>query len=183
MDDKQLTPPEAEALGSMVRERTPSPLLEERVVRELHRRGVLRPRSRRTIELSGWRVAVAVAAALVLTAGGFALGRWSDSTRQAPTAAPVVEAHELSLAASLQQAGSAYVSALEELASQAGPQSEELRQGREVALTTLYTAAGEVSRIVPKKHMAGQLLQALDVAVGADATERDGDVAERVIRF
>lgn len=183
MDDNQLTPSETEALGSMARERTPGPFLEERVVRELRRRGLLRTRPRRTIDLSGWRLAAAVAAALVLALGGFALGRWSDSTPSEPPAGQVVEARELSLAASLQQTGSAYVSALERLASQAGPQSEELRQGRQVALATLYTAAGEVTRIVPKDHLAEQFLYVLGEEGQRPAQDESTEEGQHVIWF
>jgi len=175
MTEEDLTPAEREALEALPRERTPGPLLEERVVRTLRDRGLLRPPKRSTI--TPVRVALAAAAALVLLLGGFAAGRWTAETPEAPEQPQAIEASRETLAASLQRAGSAYVSALEELASSGvAPHSDEMRQGREVALTTLYTAAGEVSRIVPKKHMAGQLLQALDVAVGAEARER-------VIRF
>jgi hypothetical protein len=184
MNDDDFTPLEQEALEALPRERTPSPFLEERVVKALRDRGVLRSRKRRTIELTAVRIAASAAAAVVLLVGGFALGRWTGERPAAQADTPAIEASGLALAASLQRAGTAYVSALGELAaSDAAPRSDEMRQGREVALTTLYTAAGEVSRIVPKDHMAGQLLRALDVTVDPGSTAQDPTQTERVIWF
>jgi hypothetical protein len=184
MNDDDFTPFEREAMEALPKERTPSPFLEERVVKALRTRGVLRPRKRRKIELTTTRITVGAAAAIVLLLGGFALGRWTGERPVAPGDTPAIEASQLALAASLQRAGTAYVSALGELAaSGAAPRSDEMRQGREVALTTLYTAAGEVSRIVPKDHMAGQLLRALDVAVDPESTAQDDAPTEQVIWF
>jgi hypothetical protein len=184
MNDDELTPFEREALDALPREQTPGPRLEERVVQALRERGVLGPRRRRISELTSVRVALAAAAAIVLLLGGFALGRWTGGQPAAPEDPVAVEASQLALAASLQRAGTAYVSALEELATaDAAPHSDEMRQGREVALTTLYTAAGEISRIVPKQHMAGQLLQALEVRAEPTAHSRDETTAERVVWF
>jgi hypothetical protein len=182
MNDDELTSSERKALEDLPRERQPSPLLEERVVRELRDRGVLGRRGRRWFDITALRIAVAVAAAIVLLLGGFVLGRWTSALPGSPAGPSVVEARRLALAASLQRAGTAYVSALDELASSGiALDSDEMRQGREVALTTLYTAAGEVSRIVPKRHMAGQLLQALDVTAESEAQAANPD--ERVIWF
>jgi hypothetical protein len=163
MDEYEPTPAEREALEALPPERPPDPLLEERVVQELISRGLLTPRERRS-DVAAWRLAAAAALAAVLLLAGFLVGRWTTD-RPAPIAdPPAVPAERLALAASLQRAGSAYVAALDELASsQEAPDSEAMRQGREVALTTLYGAAGEVSRLVPKEQMAGQLLRALDV--------------------
>jgi hypothetical protein len=184
MNDDDLTPVEREALEALPREQTPSPFLEERVVRALRERGLLRPRRRRTVELTVLRVAVAVAAGIVLLLGGFVVGRWTGARPSGPVDTRPIEASQLALAASLQRAGTAYLAALEDLASSDNaPRSEEMRQGREVALTTLYTAAGEVSRIVPKSHMARQLLQALDLAVQRDPAKQDEGKAERLIWF
>jgi hypothetical protein len=184
MTDEELTSAEREALEALPREQTPSPFLEERVVTALHDRGVLRPTRPRAIELTPARIAVAAAAAIALLVGGFAMGRWAGEFPDTSVQPRAIEAIQPTLAASLQHAGTAYVSALERLASsETAPHSDEMRQGREVALTTLYTAAGEVSRIVPKKHMAGQLLQALDLTVVADTNEQDSQATERVIWF
>lgn len=65
----------------------PSPLLEERVVRGLHERDVLRWRSRST-RLP--RYAVAAVIGLLLALGGFAAGRWSAEPGE-PTSTVVHE--------------------------------------------------------------------------------------------
>jgi hypothetical protein len=184
MNDDDLTPFERKAMEALPREQTPGPLLEERVVQALHDRGVLGPRKRRILELTAVRIAVAAAAAIVLLLGGFALGRWTGGQPGAADEADAVPASRLALAASVQRAGTAYLSAIEELATaDMAPDSDEMRQGREVALTTLYSAAGEVTRIVPKRHMAGQLIKALDVRTESDASPADEELAERVIWF
>ena len=184
MNDNDLTSVEREALEALPKERTPSPFLEERVVKALRDGRLLRPDNGRAMEITRGRIAVAAAAAIVLLLGGFVLGRWTNEQPATPADAPATQASELSLAASLQRAGTAYVSALEELASsEVSPHSDEMRQGREVALTTLYSAAGEVTRIVPKNHLAGQFLRALDVTVESRPAERDSEQSERVIWF
>ena len=63
MTDENLAPAEREALEALPREQTPSPFLEERIVRALRDRGVLRSTKRRAIELTPVRIAVAAAVA------------------------------------------------------------------------------------------------------------------------
>ena len=67
--DDDLTPEELAAFARLPREMTPSRSLEERVVANLRDAGALRPRPRRRAGFA------AVAAALLLLAGGFAIGR------------------------------------------------------------------------------------------------------------
>jgi hypothetical protein len=123
--------------------------------------------------------------ALVLGgAGGFALGHWSgardagvliDTRVGLPTSA----AGKLSAAAAVQEIGTAYVQALENLA--ALPDSVnggERLQGREVALTTFYTAADQVTKLVPKDYLARQLLMAIDVAASSGARTRSEATGE-----
>jgi hypothetical protein len=168
MTDHELTPEERRALDELPAERTPSDFLEERVVRSLRERGLLRVERRRSLELTPSRVAVAVAASLLLLVGGFAVGRLtSPSTAQepyGPAAAPAVRAHHLAVAASLQQAASAYVVALEDLeASLQTAGEDQARQGREVALASLYSAADRVARFVPGDGLAESFREAVTV--------------------
>ena len=87
------------------------------------------------------------------------------------------------LAISLQRTGSAYLSALGELASlPESDMSDETRQSREVALVALCAAARQTAEIVPSNRLANQLLFALDVQDDWTARER-GKIRTRVISF
>jgi hypothetical protein len=183
MNDDELTPYEKKALQSLPKERMPRAELEDRVVGALQRRGVLRPRGRRYFELTPFRMAAAVAACLVLILGGFGFGRWSASQGALPAGTTLQTMDDLSVAASLQQAGTAYVLALEKLASLAASGSNgDLLQGREVALTTLYTATDQVTKIVPGNYLAAQLLQTIDLS-GSAKTGEQGIERQRAVWF
>jgi hypothetical protein len=166
-----LTPEEKKALETLPRERVPSAELEESVVGALRDRGILVPPRRRVIELTARRIAAAVAACLVLIAVGFSFGQWVGARQTTADDFFPIEISDISVAATLQEAGSAYVKALQHLA--ALPDSvngNQAVQGREVALTTLYTAADQVTRLVPKDELARQLLVAINVYPDAQAT-------------
>lgn len=174
MNDDELTPSEKEAMAALPRETAPSALLEERVVRALRNQGVLETRKRRFLEVTALRMAGAVAACVVILIGGFSLGRWTSSLQIVRTDSVPFAAGEASVAASLQRAGTAYVLALESLASLPGSdRDQEMRQGCEIALVTLYTAADQVAKIVPREHLARQLLRAIeaDGAAGKDGEQ------------
>jgi hypothetical protein len=167
MNDDELTPSEQKAMEALPRERVPSADLEDRVVDALRERGVLLARKSRVVELSSGRIAGVVAACLVLVAGGFTLGFWGNSLRTAQNGTDGYPPGGMSVAATLQHAGTVYLAALEELA--ALPDSthgEEMLQGREVALRTLYTATDQVTKIVPKSYLAGQLLHVIQTSEG-----------------
>lgn len=175
-DEVELTPSEKKAYETLPRDRMPSAGLEDRVASALRQRGVLAPSRGRVIQITTRRVAAVVAASLALLAGGFGLGQWA-AARHAPAADLVApELSDISLAATLQRTGSEYVLALERFAQL--PDSvngEQAIQGREVALTTLYTAADQVTRLVPKDQLAKQLLLAIDAA---PSTRTDGAAGE-----
>jgi hypothetical protein len=179
MTDRELTPEERRALDELPGERTPSDFLEERVVRSLRDRGLLRKERVRVLELTRSRVAAAVAACFLLVVVGFAVGRWSSpSTVQgppAPSPVPARHANDLAVAASLQQAASAYVIALEDLeASLQTAGGEQARQGREVALASLYSAAGRVARLVPGDRLADRFREVVTTpAVGDERGPAD----------
>jgi hypothetical protein len=161
--------------------------LEDRVVGALRKRGVLVPPGRRLIELTGLRIATVAAASLALLVGGFVFGQWVGTRQVASADFVVQETGNVSAAATLQQAGSAYVMALQRFAEL--PDSingSQAAQGREVALTTLYTAADQVTRLVPKDELAKQLLTAIDTSpavltVGVSGSAATGGT--RVIEF
>jgi hypothetical protein len=72
-NENELTAAERAAFDSLPRERVPGDLLEERVVSDLRRRGMLvRPAHQRLRLANGWRIAAAIA----LFAGGVATGRF-----------------------------------------------------------------------------------------------------------
>ena len=151
-------------MEALRRDRTPSVALEERVVAGLRSRGLLRPPRRRVIELTAWRIATGAAAAVGLLIFGFSLGEWVGAHRSSFETRIAPEMGDSSAAATLQWAGSAYVTALQQFA--ALPDSvdgSQAVQGREVALATLCTAADEAARLVPRNELAKQLL----VAIGA----------------
>ena len=177
MTDRELTPEERRALDELPAERTPSEFLEERVVRSLRERGLLREKRGRVLQLTPSRVAVAVAASLLLVVCGFTVGRWTSPSTAQETPAPssAAQAHDLAVAASLQQAATAYVVALEDLeASLQTAGHEQARQGREVALASLYSAAGRVARIVPADGLAESFREAVTApAVGEEPAPAD----------
>lgn len=188
MMDEELTPQERRALDDLPAERTPSDFLEERVVRSLHQRGLLRKGRRRALELTPSRLAAAVAASLLLVVAGFAVGRWTSPALaqepHEPASAPTRQAHDLAVAASLQQAASAYVTALEELqASLQTTGGEQARQGREVALVSLYSAAGRVARFVPAEPLADGFHEAVTAHARGRGPDPDDTPQRRVVEF
>lgn len=185
MMDEELTPSEKEALQSLPKERVPSAFLEERVVRTLEQHGILRSaRKHSMIRITGWRVAGALAACAAFVVCGFALGYWAGAR---PPFIPQTQApagRDVPVALSIQEAGTDYILALEQLAAYSDTtRSEEARQGREVALSTLYTAADQMARIVPRDVLARCIVNAIATTEESRPGER-GDAAEpRTIQF
>jgi hypothetical protein len=183
MTDEELTPSEKKALESLPKERVPSAFLEERVVRTLEKHGILR--SRRTnhfIRVTGRRIAGALAACAAFVVCGFALGYWASArpTFVSQTFTPAIS--DVPVALSVQEAGTDYVLALERLAAYSdSTQTEEARQGREVALNTLYTAADQMARIVPRDVLARCIVSAIGTTEGAD--QGGGEDEPRTIQF
>ena len=185
MSDDELTPSEKKAMKGLPRERMPSVLLQKRIVNALRERGFLHSSKRRYFEVTAQRVAWVCAVSVALVVAGFALGQWTGSrSGGAERATSNFETSELAIAASVQRAGTAYVSALETLAMLPdSTSSDEMFQGREVALNTLYAAAHEMIRIVPNDVLADRILSALEDLEIADSTEEINDTGRRVIWF
>lgn len=190
MDDEvELTPEERMAFEGLPREALPSDLLEERIVRALRDDGTLRGggapsattgskgaepplRSR----LRAWMVPASVAASLVLFGAGVALGHRLGARSTTEVFLAVRDQDAASLALRIQEAGSAYVSALAALGElrtaaareQAGAgvgashASQGIEHGREAALGALYGAAFELARMAPGDADVIRILQILE---------------------
>jgi hypothetical protein len=169
-DDIELTPEEKMAFDNLPREASPSEFLEERIVRALRKDGTLRGSTDAGRRLRPWVVAVAsMAASVVLFGSGLLLGQWMGARNAEQVLLAVREQDEAQVAQRIQEAGSAYVTALVALgklrAGVAEPSAQaasEIRQGREVALGALYGAVVELARITPGDPHISQLLQILE---------------------
>lgn len=185
MSNDELTPYEKQLLEKLPKERMPGAGLEDGVVKALRARGLLRRDRRPAMVRTFPRALAAAAACLLLVAGGFALGRWTGAETPTFDDTTVVKSRELSLAVSLQRAGSQYVQALENFTamSDSTANADEMRQGREVAIKTLYTAADKVSRIVPRQYLAGQLIEVMNLQDGAREPKQQNINNQNVIWF
>lgn len=127
-------PPAIPELARLPRDAEPSDLAEERTVQTLRASGLLGPRARR--RPAALRVALQLAAALTLFAGGLALGARLGRTATAPEpAAP--EAGDAALA--VQRAGTSFVQAIANVTTMDG--SRDLR-----VVATAHAAARSTLR-------------------------------------
>jgi len=143
----------------------PSRLLEERTVRELRERGIIRPAARRRKLPPSW-LAAGIAAALALFTSGVAVGQWLGARGTADALAQIRETDSTAESAlHVQRAGSAYVAALTRLVEAAdSATATEAAQAREVALAALWAAANEVVRLAPDDPVTGQILRGFERA-------------------
>jgi len=122
-----------------------------------------------------WMAVAAVAATLTLFGSGVFLGQWIGSKSTAQAFLAVREQDAAQLAMTIQEAGTAYVSALAALGElrageiEGGAAGEgavfsaaDLQQGREVALGALYGAAFELARMSPDDDAVIRVLQILE---------------------
>ena len=170
-DNTDFDPTENELLAALPRHRQPGQLLEERTVRALRSRGLLRD-SRRN---AGWWTAAA-AAAIAFFVTGFAAGQRSAGNAFAET---TVETQQLAMQTALQvqRTGSAWIAALTSLAELAGDGDDDaVRQGREAARAALYAAAVQFAGIEPADPVSAQLLWLL-----ADPAPVDADADSRAV--
>ncbi len=147
MDPDTVPPDLAAALGALPRESAPPPGEEDRAVRALRRRGLLPPpRWRRWAAAAG-----ALAAGLALFAAGAMYGEARASSRALEAVLAQRDRDARATALLVQRAGSAYVTALVQLAASArtAPADPALAGGREAALATLRAASAELQRIAP----------------------------------
>lgn len=186
--DEALTPAEARAFAELPREREPGSLLEERTVRALRTRELLReapPRAARRLRFPAAWISGAIAAGIALFLGGLATGQYLGG-RQADRMLSQIQRRDAQQAALMvQQTGSAYLQALSQFAQVAdtsrGAQSA---QGREVASRMLRAAANEVVKLNPNDPVASGILAAFDRAAPAPgAAPRDTAARQNVVWF
>lgn len=206
-DEVELTAEERKAFQRLPRQAEPSRLLEERIVRSLREEGILlgapplsatRLRAPATRGTSGrlrpWVLATSMAASVALFATGVLLGHRMGAGSTAETLLAVREQDAAQLALRIQEAGSAYVTALAALgelrggSAQSGeaaagapaPAPADIRQGREAALGALYGAAFELARMAPGDADVHRILQILEER---RARESGAGAARNVVWF
>jgi hypothetical protein len=174
----ELTAHEKAEVEALPRERMPGRLLEERTVKALRARGLLRRRPFR----ASWLTAAA-AAAVALFATGFAAGQWSTSREVTNTL--LVAQHQTAMEAAqmVQRTGTAYVTALAALAQLSDSSTAaEAAQGREVALAALYAAARELVELTPDDPVAIHIRRVLG-GTQAGTRQDDQSGARNVVWF
>jgi hypothetical protein len=142
-------------------EAMPSALLEERTVRELRARGLLR---RKRMLPAAW-LAGSLAASLALFATGVVVGQYLGTRNTVEMIAQIQPKTDAAAAAQqVQVTGTAYVQALEALvnAAQLNRGQADSSQARQVALTALHQAANEVVRLAPNDPVVAKILQGLE---------------------
>ena len=144
---------------ALPREREPGRLLEERTVAALRKKGMLKPRRHRRGFHPGL-LAGSIAASLALFAMGVVVGQWLGARSATEAFVAVRQTDAMNTALQVQKAGSAYVDALQALASFSDSAGVAVpQQGREVALTALHAAANEVIRMAPNDPVAAEILR------------------------
>jgi hypothetical protein len=160
-----LTPEEREAFEMLPREKKPSRILEERTVRALKERGLIRSTPSHVARIRPWMAATAVAASIAMFATGIAVGQSMGARQTANALATIYPGQTERAAALVQSTGSAHRSALSDLvqvAQSADP--DEAARAREVALATFWAAAAEIVRLAPDDPMAARILQEFERA-------------------
>lgn len=177
--DESLTPEERRAFAELPKERQPSALVRERIVRELRREGRFRDsggtwRPRRVSHL------VAAAAVVVVFAAGFVTGKASGGEDGSGFVTPGVPGAALEV----QRTGSVHLAALQRLADETvrATSPEEVEAGREAAVAALHAAARAVATLSPDDPVAFAIRQAL-FERQPDATTREAEVVRTVAWF
>jgi hypothetical protein len=161
----------------------PSALLEERTVRELRRKGLLRRKRAFSI---AW-LAGSVAASIALFATGIVVGQYLGTRSTVQVVAQMQNQGDAAAAAAqVQQAGTAYVQALEALVTvahrtQAGGQVSP--QAREVALAALHEAANEVVRLAPNDPVVAKILQGIEQEKQQNQTRNGRSTNRQIVWF
>jgi hypothetical protein len=175
---QELTPEERDILqrlGTLPREAQPARDLWAGVAARLAASTPGRPLQATRRRPRPGRYLIQAAAALLLFAGGFLAGELR-SARPAPQ--PRLAAQDsFTMAAEVQRTGTEYVTALASLRKLDDPASQ--AQGREAALSVLYGAAHELTRLSPDNAEARQLLEA--VSTTRSTARKSG--ATRIVRF
>jgi hypothetical protein len=175
-----LTAAERKAFAELGTRNEPSRFLEEQTVRALRAQGLLRGEKRRPT--LSWLVA-ATAAGAVLYLGGLATGQYLANRQTSQVVSDLERGHSMEAAALVQRTGSAYAQAIAALASLRTPSdSSSVSQGREVALSALYSAANELVRLTPDDPVVVRILQAMETET-TDTDTTSSASTRRVIWF
>jgi len=175
MSHDELTPEEREVYAGLPRERMPSRILEERTVRALKERGLIRAHRGTWGGVRPWMAATAVAASLALFASGVAVGQGMGARQTASALAAIYPDETAQAAATVQSTGTAHRSALAALVEATrSAQPEQVERAQEVALASFWASAAEIVRLAPDDPLAARILQELERAqhagAGAEAT-------------
>lgn len=183
MTKDDLTPRERAVFDSLPREDEPSALLEERTVRALRDRDLLRRAhgspNDRGLFLSGGLLAVAAAVVCAALIGAFTLGQSLGSGQTRESMLAMHEQDNAQEALSVQQAGAAYLAALVELtrASSATTPGARPAAETEAALASLYEVADQMVQLAPNDPLSVRILQAFDqIEVAAPGTNEDDQI-------
>jgi hypothetical protein len=138
-------------------ETMPSAVLEERTVRELRKRGLLR---KRRMLPAAWLYG-AIAASFALFVTGVVFGQYLGTRN---TVSALARSQDpAAAAAAVQQTGTAYVRALEVLVNSAQQnRGQDAGQARDVALAALHQAANEIVRLAPNDPVVAKILQGIE---------------------
>jgi hypothetical protein len=169
-------------IGELPLDAAPSAMLEERTVKELRSRGLLR---RQRALPTSWLVG-SVAASIALFATGVLVGQWIGTRNTINTVAEIASTGTTAAAAAhVQETGSAYVQALEALVTSAHQSQEQQpsAQAREVALTALHAAANEVVRLAPNDPVATKILQGIEQARRQSQPLEEQDAGRKIVWF
>jgi hypothetical protein len=169
-------------IHALPQEGAPSALLEERTVRELRSRGLLR--RQRSLPMA-WLVG-STAASIALFATGVAVGQWLGTRTTISTVAEIAnQTTTAAAAAQVQRTGTAYVQALEALVNSANQTQGQAsdRQAREVALTALHAAANEVVRLAPNDPVAAKILQGIEQSRRQADAQPDAQASRKIVWF
>ncbi|UCG88755.1 MAG: hypothetical protein JSW71_09545 [Gemmatimonadota bacterium] len=180
-ESTELNPRERAEFEALPRERQPGRLLEERIIRSLRARGLLRRRGWRRTRIP-W-LAAGLAASIALFASGVTVGQWLGSRTVVESMASAQQQTTMQAAAAVQRAGSAYVTALMAFAVIADSSGNgAYAQGREAALNALYAAAHELVQIDPTDPVAVTIREGLEQARLIGRQSRDSEI-QRVVWF
>ncbi len=158
MNRDDLTPAEREELEKLPMERTPSRMLEERTVRALSDRGLIRSDPAHAARLRPWMSAAAIAASVALFVSGMLVGQVMGTKQAVDTLAAIYPDATLRAAAVVQATGSEHAAALERLVDAASSDPAQREMAREVALAAFWAAAEEILRLAPYDPLAARIL-------------------------
>lgn len=155
-------------LAGLARERDPGRAVEERVVAALRREGALRAGSSR--RRAATRL-LAVAASVVLFAGGVLAGEYHARLRDTRALAAQHDQDLQEAAAFVQRTGSQYVEAVARLAQIAasGQHADQAAQGREAAVSALQAAALELRQVRSADPGTNRILEVIAAAIADQA--------------